>query len=287
MTANEQQDLRDAEHLFLSELPTIERVIHFTSRRAGLHTDEEEEFGSLVKLKLIENGYAIVRRFERRSSFAAYLSVVVQRLLLDERTTRWGKWHASAEARKLGERAITIEAMLLRDHRTMDEVLSALQRRWPNLTKADVEKVARLLPTRTARPRVVELELAAGAIGADAADVDAAAFASDRTKTAGRIAEVIRTAVSGLDERDRLILRLRFEEGMRTADIARILRVEQKPLYRRIDRALLTLRHALMEANISAHDVSEVLASRTGSDLDFGCLFQAMTPMPHDSGETP
>src|SRR5256885_9925743 len=55
--------------------------------RAFLSGADAEDFGSFVKLKLIENDYAALRKFEHRCSFAAYISVVVQRLLRSEEHT--------------------------------------------------------------------------------------------------------------------------------------------------------------------------------------------------------
>jgi hypothetical protein len=127
MTSNGNSD--DPRNLFLAELSTIERAIHFACRRGALRREDADEFASYVKLKLIDDDYAVIRKSERRSSFAAFISVVVQRLLLDYRIAEWGKWHASAQARRLGEPAITIEAMIVRDGRTLDEVFPALQRR--------------------------------------------------------------------------------------------------------------------------------------------------------------
>src|SRR5437762_4803377 len=121
-----EDDLPHPEVFFLAELQTVERTIRFACRHRCLRHDEADEFESYVKFKLIDDDYAILRKYDRRSSFAAFLSVVVHRLLLDYRIAQWGKWHSSAQARRLGEPAITIETMLVRDHRSIDEALPAL-----------------------------------------------------------------------------------------------------------------------------------------------------------------
>jgi hypothetical protein len=90
-----------AERRFLDELPTIDRATRFVCRRAGLEGADAEDFASFVKLKLIENDYAVIRKFQDRCSFGAYAGVVIQRLLLDHRVAIWGKWHASTEARRM------------------------------------------------------------------------------------------------------------------------------------------------------------------------------------------
>lgn len=256
-----------ARGLFLEYLPIIERAIRFAGR--SLRQDEAEDFASWAMLKLIENDYGVIAQHDRRSSFAGFIAVVTQRLLLDYRVAQWGKWHASARAKRMGEPAITIEAMLHRDGRSIDDVLSVLKRRWPELTRESIMALADQLPPRAPRPRTVDLALAQDTAGAQA--VEEMAFASDRAMLARRIADLVRSAMKELGSQERLILRLRYEGDMSVADISRALHLEQKPLYRRIQRALDVLRAPLEAAGIGREVIEEVLACpATDFDLDFG-----------------
>jgi RNA polymerase sigma factor (sigma-70 family) len=270
-------DVLAHEALFLAQLDTIERVIAFTCGRSGYQGADAEDFGSFVKLKLIEKDYAIVGKFEARCSFATYISVVIQRLLLDYRVALWGKWHASAEAKRLGEPAVTIEAMVVRDGFSLDDALPALRRRWPELTREQVEDVVTRLPRRMPRPRVVALELVEDLPGERADDLP---FENERVELGRMIAGVIRRSMEDCSEEDRLVCRLRFEAGMSIADISRLLGIEQKPLYRRLDRLLRELRQKLSEAGVDEWVVRDVLSSRA-VDLDFG--FGSGTPSPRPS----
>src|ERR1044072_3956268 len=105
------ESVRELEQLFRAKLETIERAIRYVCQRNSVRREEEEEFASHVKLKLIEDEYAVIRKHEGRASFAAYISVVIQRLLFDYRIAQWGKWHASTQAQRLGELGVTLEAM--------------------------------------------------------------------------------------------------------------------------------------------------------------------------------
>jgi len=67
------------EALLLSEFTTVERVIAFVTARRRLRPADAEEFASHVKMKLIENDYAVLRKFEGRSSLRTYLTVARQR----------------------------------------------------------------------------------------------------------------------------------------------------------------------------------------------------------------
>src|SRR6185369_4365613 len=115
------------EELFLSELATIERVIAWVCARRCLRGADAEDFASTVKLRIIENDYEILGRFEGRSSLRTYLSAVVNHLYLDYQTQRFGKWRPSAEARRLGTVALRLEVLLYRDGLTFEEACGVLQ----------------------------------------------------------------------------------------------------------------------------------------------------------------
>jgi len=257
-----------AEACFLEELNTIERAIRFACRRASFYDADAEDFGSYVKLKLIENDYDVIRRFEGRSTFWAFIGVVVQRLVLDYRIHLWGRWHASAEAKRIGEVAIGVESMILRDGRSLDEALAPLQRRWPQLTRADIEGILGRLPRRNPRPFMASIDDVASALHTDSSTVEDGAFVSDRLRLSLRLSDAIRRSLRRVPSEDRLLLRMRFEAGMTIAEISRALGVDQKPLYRRIKRGLLRLRTHLENHGFCDVDAQTVLNLRT--DLDFG-----------------
>lgn len=264
---SQSDDGEPPERLFLAQMETIERAIRYVCRRGSMREADVEDFGSYVKLKLIDNDYAIIRKHDRRASFGAYIFVVMQRLLLDYRIAQWGKWHASAEAKRLGELAVTIEVMVHRDGRAVDEVFPALLRRWPDVTRADVDRILDRLPLRT-RVRTVPWDVLGDTLETMRAH-DEPESETRRLTAAARIENVVRSALSELDIRDRLIIRLRFDGGMTVAEISRVLKTEQKPLYRRLQRALALLRRRLEDAGLSAADAEDVLMSRRQT-LDFG-----------------
>ena len=51
--------------------------------------------------------------------------------------------------------------------------------------------------------------------------------------------------MEGLDPQDRIVLRMRFEDDISVADIARTLHLDQKRLYRRIEEILQGFRRSL------------------------------------------
>src|SRR6187401_3305105 len=61
------------DQMFLTHLPAIDGIARAAARRRRLTTDEAEEFRSIVRLRLIENDYAVIREFRGSSSFRTFL----------------------------------------------------------------------------------------------------------------------------------------------------------------------------------------------------------------------
>jgi RNA polymerase sigma factor (sigma-70 family) len=257
------EPLADARELLVSNLALIERVVAFTCRRHGLKVDETEEFGGVVRLKLVENDYAVLRKFEGRSSFATFVTVVIHRMLLDYRIHLWGKWHASAEARRRGDAAVEIEKLLHRDKRTADEAYVLLSPRYPWLTREAFAEIAAALPRREPRAKLVEIDDAAAVVSETGAP-----FPLDRTRISELISAIVRTFIDALPAHDRLVLQLRFDSAMSVAQIARSLGVDQKQLYRTIEKRLRELRTALEASGVSDDDAADIIGDR-GVVLDF------------------
>ena len=90
---------RRPQHLFLDHLPLVERVVAFTCRRHHVGEADAEEFASVVKVKLLEDDYAVFRKFQGQSRLSTYLTIVVQRMFFDWLRAKKGRPRPSAEAR--------------------------------------------------------------------------------------------------------------------------------------------------------------------------------------------
>src|SRR5262245_53825833 len=87
----EESRVRELEALFTSNLALIARVVRHVASRRFLERQELKDFEAEVHLKLIEDDYAVLRRFEGRSALSTYLVAVIQRAFLDYQVKRWGK----------------------------------------------------------------------------------------------------------------------------------------------------------------------------------------------------
>jgi RNA polymerase sigma factor (sigma-70 family) len=221
-----------------------------------------------VRVALLADDCAILRRFEGRSSIATYLTIVVRRLLVDARRAE-GRWYASAEAERRGPAAVQLERLTVRDRRSFSDATEIVRREHPDLTMREIEELAAILPARTPRPLLVPV-----------ADEDAERFAGSGTATdlvetldiarrSGKANAAVQQAMTAMTPRDRVILRLRFTGNASVASIARSLGVEPRPLYRRIEALLATLRGALEAAGIDAASAGELIGTPQ-ENLNFG-----------------
>jgi RNA polymerase sigma factor (sigma-70 family) len=243
-------DARQAEALFLEHLPTIDRLLTSVSRRQRLSREAAEDFGSWAKMRLIQDGYAILRKFRGESAITTYLAVVLSLLLRDYRVQEWGRWRPSAAAQRAGSVAVRLEVLVRRDGLTLTSAGQVLRTSGATqLADRDLAALLSTLPERDPlRPVTVGVETLAEVPAPDSADgiIDAEAAAADRR----RALNALEQALAGLSDEDRLIVRMHFWRDMSVADIARALGVAQKPLYRRIERALKTVRVRCVAAGI-------------------------------------
>jgi len=258
------------EALFVSNLHVVDATIHYICQRHKLFGTEAQEFESEVKLRLVEREYDIFRKFQHRSSLRTYLTIVIQRIYLDYRNHLWGKWRPSAEAQRLGPIAVRLELLIARDGFSFDQACEHLRTNEHIVAEdSELEAIVVRLPVRS-RPAIApEEELDEVADGT--APLDERLFSDERCARAQRISDALTSAMRSLSDQDRVMLRLRFQDGFAVADIARALHLEQKPLYRRFEALLRGLRAALEGAGIDRAEASELL-NRNDVDIRLALL---------------
>ena len=85
----------------------------------------------------------------------------------------------------------------------------------------------------------------------EGAGADALVAAAEADGERRRLAAALADALAALSPDDQRLLRMHFWDGLTVAEAARRLGVPQKPLYRRIERALVTLRDRLEADGVS------------------------------------
>jgi RNA polymerase sigma factor (sigma-70 family) len=248
------------EALFLSQLDLIERVISFVSSRHHLPGADADDFASHVKVKLIEDDYGVFRKFRGRSTLRTYLTTVIQRAFQDYRNSAWGKWRPSAEAVRAGEVAILLERLTVRDRYSFEEACELMEMNHQvTVPRAELEVIAGRLPSRVRRRFEPEESLAD--VASDQRPLDEVVADQERALNAARVEAALGKAMQALGAQDRLIFALRFHDGRTFVEIARLLRLDQKGLYRRVDRLLKELHGALTASGIDGAEALEIFKS--------------------------
>jgi RNA polymerase sigma factor (sigma-70 family) len=262
------------ERLFLSQLDLIDAVIAFIVRRHHLNANDAEEFASLVRLKLLEDNYAVLRKFQERSSLRTYLTTVIQRLFLDYRIRAWGKWRPSAEAKRAGPLAMLLERLMMRDGLSFDEACSVIETNHRvTVGRRALEAMRERLPVRTRRRLVGEDAIGSSIPAEDQAD--RRVVEEEHAMSALRTRDALTRAIAQLGVQDRLIVQLRFEQALSVADVARALCLDQKALYRRLDSLLSTLRASLEREGLRGPEVLELLGR---PEVDVEGVFRGTSP---------
>lgn len=252
-------DREAAEALFLKHLDLIDKIARMACISVGVRDADVEDFIAQVRMKLVEDDYGVVRRFERNAEFKTYLTSVVSRYVVNYVRELRGRWRPSAAAERAGPEAVELERLVRREGYTLQEAGEKLRTAGrTTLSDAQLARILGQFPVRgPLRPEVPEPATGMDAPGESRADervIDAEA--------GGRRAEifaVLKQALEQLQPEEQVIVRLHLLEGHTLADVARTLRLEQKPLYRRAPRLLARLLELLERAGLHQDDVRALL----------------------------
>ena len=244
----------------LENLSTIQRIVHAVCRRHGSAPDDAEEFMARVLFRLIDNEYAIFRKFRGQSSLATYLTVVISMFFRENRSAEWGRWRVSAAARRAGDLGVRLEALLMRDGMPMTQAAQSLRTAGRTfLSDRELARLASTFPRRAPTRSVASDRPIPEAVASSRADdrVDLL----DAIDEATALASATRAALQALAPHERVIVRMHFMEGLTVAEVARGLGVPQKPLYRQLERARVKMRAHLERSGISREQACRVAAS--------------------------
>lgn len=265
----------EARSLLESELSTVDTLVESVCRRYGLRGDEADSFASEVRFRLVDRNYAVLRKFSGRSSLRSYLSTVVANVYRDRRIRATGKWRPCAEAKRHGAVGIRLDALMNRDRLPVNEAVRHVVASGDlKIGEAEVREIAHRIPRR---PRRSFQGLDQGLPVESGVSPELQLDRREAEEEWRCVLRVLQEVMDVLPEQERLILSLRFREGLSVASIARALDLDQKPLYRRLKRCYRKLRARLEEAGIDREQVAEIVDSRI-ADLVDGQTRRAVGP---------
>jgi RNA polymerase sigma factor for flagellar operon FliA len=225
--------------------------------RRHVPPDERKDFESFLFAALLSDGRRVLHRYRREGSLAAYLRVVVGRLLLDYRVRRWGKWRPSARARRLGRTAVELERLIDRDGFSRWEAVRHLRiNLGVDRSELDLLDLAGRLPRRPVRRFEGEEALLTSA---DSLPDSERPDRSMLEQEVERVRAAMGAAVAALEPQRRRLVAQRFVEGLTIAEIARRSGADQRRLYRTLEGTLGELRERMLRQGIDRAAVRSVL----------------------------
>lgn len=231
-----------APHQFEEIYPLYRRLIRRTLRNSRLPTAEWDDFKSMALFHLVKDDYRVLRLCRSKEQLPGYLLRVLGRLLLDHRVRNMGKWRPTAKATRMGTVAVALERLLYRERLSHDEALARLR----TIHGHDLVTDAAAITTTPPLPRrhMVSLEDAIGLATSEPTPEDRLIARQARRRAATTMQQV-RRELGRLSPKDRVLLLMRYRDGMAIIDIARALRIDARPIYRRFEAVQKQLWSAL------------------------------------------
>lgn len=241
-------------HQSLEALPLILRVL---GRKKRLSPEELEDLRCEILIRLLDNDYQVLRRWDKRSSLETYLGTVASNLWNDRVRAEQGRVRVSAAAKRLGPPAPDLEMLLGRQELLFDEAFEMIKPRFPDLSRDEALAIVAQIKPSTGW----HFESDDGVDQLPALDPTGAEHLEQREKLVEKrkALDLLQRILSELPQPDRLLLVRAHAEGVKFSRIARSLGIDQKSLYRRNERLLKKLRTELEEAGIRWEDLSEIL----------------------------
>ena len=247
----------DYQRLLLDHLDLIDQIVRTTGRRRHLSATERDDFASFVNLRLIDDNYAILRKFQNRSSLWTYLAAVIERLSLDFCAEKWGRWRPSAMAERLGPVAVILERLVTRDLHTLEEAMEIVRTHHDvGLTYAELRQMWEQLPVRVRTTEVGE-EAAAAVRSPETSEFTVED--AERQESIDRLEGILKAAFEQIPAQDRVLIALRFDEGLSMVEIAKLLNSSVPTLHRKLDKGIKHLRAALTQSGFDPREVGNLI----------------------------
>ena len=246
----------DHQRLLLDHLDLIDQIVRKTGRHRHLSAAEREDFAGFVHLRLIEHDYAILRKFQGRSSWFTYLAAVIERMGFDFCAQMWGRWRPSAMAERLGPEAVLLERLVTRDGHTVDEAIALASHHEVDLTDAELRRLWQQLPKRV-RPIEVGEDAAASVSGTD--DSEILVDDAERERAVERLNRGLRAAFVEIAAPDRVTIALLFDQKLPLAKIAGLTGSSLPTIHRRLKKSFQHIQAALAREGFSAREVADLI----------------------------
>lgn len=244
-----------------TEFALIQAMIRSLAWAGRLAAQDRGDFESYAWTKLLEADSRRLAAFRGDCPFPVFIRIVLKRILIDYRTSRWGRWRASADARRAGAEAVEAERRVIRDGYPVHAVTT----RDSAGMVALISRLAACAHPVNRRRREEPLELVLDTAATNEPNPEEQALARARTARSTAISRALLGTLRQLNADDRRLLMLRYATGLPVSQIAFTVGQDQKRLYRTYDRILGRLRADLERVGVSRDEVRDAVVD--GLDL--------------------
>lgn len=251
----------DAARFFEKSLTQIDAVIRAVCIRHSIYGSEAEEFASTIRLKLIEDDYKKIRDFKGKSSLKTYLYAVISRLFIDELRSRKGRWRPSADAKRLGPVAGKLEELICRDNNTFDEACYTLLSipSFSSYSRDELYEIYLKLPKKENRHLAEADPECLSVLSSTDPHPDEVLHNKRMDSIERSIEGLIRIILPSLNEEDRLILKMRFDNDLSIAMITEVIGQKRGYVEKRINQILAGFKEGILSSGININDAMEVI----------------------------
>lgn len=268
-----EDDAAKARRLYDGNIEVIKAAARSVARALGYSPEDIEDFCQAALLHLLQKPQ-ILARFrggddpEDGCSLKGYLKAVLLRYAQDIYRHLVGKWHSSAEAKRLGVEAEELEALRYRDKLTPEYAVSKLLDRYPDFSR---EKAYGLL--ERLKPRGLRESVGDGPLETlpAASQADDGAFQHELEKIQRKVQKALEEALAELELEDRVLVKAIFGKGLSVKDFALLQGIRQRQMYSRFDKLRMLLRKKLESLGIGAEEALRLVGwSESALSLDLG-----------------
>ncbi len=220
--------------------------------------------------KLHEDESRRIRTFKGEASFRTFLYSVTSKLVIDFRRTRFGykvlpKYYWEFD--ELNQHIFKlffyqnlqpgwIENVMRAEFKISEE---EAQRRVEEVEKRIRESRVRLEAAENKQPVLLGENVGTLASEDMTVNPEKSRLMAEAEEKRKRVMEVLKEEVRRLEDEDALILQLYFEQGLTAKEIsAAIPGINERNIYKRIEKTLRNLRKYLLERNVTERDIEEI-----------------------------
>ncbi len=252
--------MKQPSEIFIENVEQINNAIRSLCRRHGIFGSDQDDLVSVIRLRLVEDDYHVIRQFRQQSKLSTYLHTVISRLFIDCQRRSAGRWRPSVTAQSMGETATKLEELLHREHYTIDEAFSIMTTNYhSSVTMEELCEIAAKLPIKTARLTVDTGDDLLDTVSSSDLSPENILLNSQTERVRQTLDGVIEEVRASLSSEERLILALRYEDDRSVSEIASILGENRTAITRRLDTILCRVREAVKARGIMADDLQEIL----------------------------